>query len=67
MKTNDERFIFFNKTVLQTCLLLGWFPDIIHCNDWQTGLIPALAREMYPKEFKNTKIIYTIHNFRKSR
>lgn len=62
-ENNDERFIFFNKTVLQTCLLLGWFPDIIHCNDWQTGLIPALAREMYPKEFKNTKIIYTIHNF----
>ncbi len=30
-ENNDERFIFFNKTVLQTCLLLGWFPDIIHC------------------------------------
>lgn len=62
-ENNDERFIFFNKSVLQTCLLLGWFPDIIHCHDWQTGLIPALAREMYPEEFKNTKIIYTIHNF----
>lgn len=60
---NDERFIFFNKTVLQTCLVLGWFPDIIHCNDWQTGLIPALIRSVYPQEFKRSKIVYTIHNF----
>lgn len=60
---NDERFIFFNRTVLQTCILLGWFPDIIHCNDWQTGLVPALARTEYAKEFKAAKIIYTIHNF----
>ncbi|MBS1538661.1 MAG: glycogen synthase GlgA [Bacteroidetes bacterium] len=60
---NDERFIFFNRTVLQTCILLGWFPDIIHCNDWQTGLVPAIARTDYAEEFKNAKIIYTIHNF----
>ncbi len=60
---NDERFIFFNKTVLQTCLVLGWFPDIIHCNDWQTGILPALIRTVYPQEFKHSKIVYTIHNF----
>lgn len=60
---NDERFIFFNKTVLQTCIVLGWFPDIIHCNDWQTGLIPALIRTVYPNEFKRSKIVYTVHNF----
>jgi starch synthase len=60
---NDERFIFFNRTVLQTCILLGWYPDIIHCNDWQTGLVPALARTEYAKDFKAAKIIYTIHNF----
>lgn len=60
---NDERFIFFNKSVLQTCMLLGWFPDIIHCNDWRTGLIPAYIRTMYPQEFRNTKVLFTIHNF----
>jgi len=60
---NDERFIFFNRTVLETCILLGWFPDIIHCNDWQTGLVPAFARTEYAQEFKKAKIIYTIHNF----
>ncbi|MFN8367999.1 MAG: glycogen synthase [Candidatus Kapaibacterium sp.] len=60
---NDERFIFFARTVIQTCLLLGWFPDIIHCNGWQTGLLPAYLRTIYAKEFANTKILYTIHNF----
>ncbi|MEO8512032.1 MAG: glycogen/starch synthase, partial [Ignavibacteria bacterium] len=37
---NDERFIFFNRAVVQVLGLLGWQPDVIHCNDWQTGLIP---------------------------
>ena len=44
---NDERFIFYNRTVLETCLLLGWFPDIIHCVGWQTALIPAYIRTRY--------------------
>ncbi len=60
---NDERFIFFNKSVVETCMLLGWEPDIIHCNDWQTGLIGAYVKRMYPDKFKNTKIVFTIHNF----
>jgi starch synthase len=60
---NDERFVFFNRSVIQTCLLLGWFPDIIHCNDWQTGILPALLRLQHTEAFSKTKIIYTIHNF----
>jgi starch synthase len=60
---NAERFSFFNKSVIETCLLLGWFPDIIHCNDWQSALVPALIKEKYPEEFKNTKVVFTIHNF----
>jgi starch synthase len=60
---NDDRFIFFNKSVIETCLLLGWIPDIIHCNEWYSGLLPALIRELYPKEFKKTKFVFTIHNF----
>lgn len=60
---NDERFIFFNRTVIQTCLLLGWYPDLIHCNGWQTGLLPAYLRTIYAKEFAKTKIVFTIHNF----
>lgn len=60
---NAERFIFFNKSVIETCLILGWFPDIIHINNWQTALIPAMAKELYPEQFKNTRFVLTIHNF----
>ena len=60
---NAERFIFFQRTVVDTMLTLGWFPDIVHCNDWQTALIPAYMRLLYPQKFKKTKIVFTIHNF----
>ncbi len=59
---NDERFIFFNRTVVETCSILGWYPDLIHCNDWQTALIPAMAKTLFPEGFKNTKFVFTIHN-----
>ncbi len=60
---NDERFIFYSRTVLETCLLLGWFPEIIHCIGWQAALIPAYIRTRYPNEFKKTKIVMTITDF----
>lgn len=60
---NCERFMFYAVAVVETCLLLGWIPDIIHCNDWQTAFLPGLIREVFNKKFKKTKIIFTIHNF----
>lgn len=66
--TNDvdeaDRFIFFQKAVIETIQRLDWVPDIIHCNDWQTGLIPLLLKDNYSWDrlFNNTKIIITIHN-----
>ena len=61
---NDDRFIFFSRGVLETIIRLGWKPDIIHLNDWQTGLIAALLKTEYAKEplFKNTKVVFTVHN-----
>lgn len=61
---NDERFIFFQKAVLETCIRLGWRPDVIHCNDWQTALIPAFLKELYAKDnfFAHTRVVFTIHN-----
>lgn len=61
---NDERFIFFQKSVLETCVRLGWRPDVIHCNDWQTALIPAFLKELYSKDnfFAHTRVVFTIHN-----
>lgn len=61
---NDERFIFFCHGVLETLKRLGWQPDIIHCNDWQTGLIPAYLKTLYSADpfFKSVKTVFTIHN-----
>jgi starch synthase len=63
-KDNDERFIFFCRGVLETLKRLGWQPDIIHCNDWQTGLIPAYLKTIYVSDpfYKKIKTIFTIHN-----
>ncbi|MBE0642848.1 MAG: glycogen synthase GlgA [Bacteroidetes bacterium] len=61
---NDDRFIFFCRGVIETLILLGWKPDIIHLNDWQSGLIAALLKTEYANEplFKNTKVVFTVHN-----
>ena len=62
--SNDERFIFYNRAVVQVLGLLGWQPDIIHCNDWQTGLIPAYLKTLYSKDplLNMVKTVFTIHN-----
>ena len=57
---NAERFIFFCKASLELCRRAGFIPDIIHCNDWQTGLIPAyLKNSMFQS---NARTVFTIHN-----
>ncbi len=60
---NDERFGFFARAVLETCRHLRFIPDIIHCNDWQTGLIPALLKvdDGY-NDFSKTATLFSIHN-----
>lgn len=62
---NAERFSLFCKGCLETLKLLHWQPDIIHCNDWQTALIPVLLKTAYRDDafFKNTKVLLTVHNF----
>ncbi len=61
---NDERFIFFCRGVLEILKRLGWQPDIIHCNDWQTGLIPAYLKTLYKDDpfYRDTRTVFTIHN-----
>ncbi len=59
-----ERFVFFSRAVLEILPLIGWKPDIIHCNDWQTAMIPVFYEILYKyhREYEDIKIIYTIHN-----
>lgn len=61
---NDERLVFYNKGVLETVMKLGWEPDIIHCHDWPSGLIPLLVKQKYNDVgiFENSKIVYNIHH-----
>jgi starch synthase len=60
----DERFILFSRGVIEALQRLKWSPDVIHCNDWQTGLIPLYIKENYAWDslFKSTASIFTIHN-----
>ncbi len=61
---NDERAIFFCKGVLETVKKLGWAPDIVHCNDWMTALIPLYLKTTYRNDpmFKDTKSVFTVYN-----
>ncbi|MFC2084526.1 glycogen synthase GlgA [Bacteroidota bacterium] len=66
--TNDhdeaDRFILFSKAVLEIIQRLQWKPDVVHCNDWQTGLIPLYIKDNYnwDKIFHNVATLFTIHN-----
>lgn len=61
---NSERYIFFCRAVLESIRLLNLQPDVIHCNDWQTGLIPALLKCEYHEHpyYESLSSVFTIHN-----
>ena len=61
---NAERFLFFCRAVLEACKAMEFRPDIIHVNDWQTGLIPVYLKTFYKNDsfFQHTRTVMTIHN-----
>ena len=61
---NCERYCFFSRAVLELCRQMVLRPDIIHCNDWQTGLVPALLHAQYARRpgFENAASVMTLHN-----
>jgi starch synthase len=61
---NASRFIFFSRGIPEACKALKFQPDVIHCNDWQTGLVPLYLKTRYAadKFFLNTATLFTIHN-----
>jgi starch synthase len=61
---NFERFTFLSRGALELARRLDFIPDIIHCNDWQTGLVPALLRDpnICRDRFNRTSTLFTIHN-----
>ena len=59
---DGERFAFFSRACLDAMAALDYIPDVIQCNDWQTGLIPVYRKAVYHSRFPNTRVMYTIHN-----
>ena len=58
------RFAFFSKAALEFLLASGRRPDVIHCHDWQTGMVPVLLYETYQRAgLYDQRVCYTIHNF----
>jgi len=60
---NAERFALFCRAVLEASKILG-SPDLFHCHDWQTALIPILIKTLYREDpaFAHTPCVFTIHN-----
>ena len=63
-RDNSERFIFFSRAVMEATRVLGLNPDIMHANDWQTGMVPSLVNIEYrgTSGFERTASVFTIHN-----
>ena len=61
-----EKFAFFSKAALSCLPLIGFQPDIVHCHDWQTGLIPVFLKDKFHdgEFYANMKSIMTIHNLK---
>lgn len=59
-----ERFAFFSKACLEALRLVGFYPDVIHANDWHTALAPVFLDSFYRgiPEYRNIKTVFTIHN-----
>ena len=61
-----EKFAFFSKAALSAIPTLGFRPDIIHCHDWQTGLVPVYLKERFAQGefYQGVKSVMTIHNLK---
>jgi starch synthase len=61
---NGERFVFFSRAALEACKAVQFRPDLIHCHDWQTGLVPMLLKRQLAGDafFQHSASVFTIHN-----
>jgi starch synthase len=60
---NAERYALFSRAVLESAKVLG-VPDVFHCHDWQTALVPILRKTLYDQDpaFASVPCVFTIHN-----
>lgn len=61
---DNERFAFFSKAVLDMLAMLDFYPDVIHCNDWQSAAVCMFLKETYRKliGYRDIKTLFSVHN-----
>lgn len=61
---DGERFAFFNRAVLDILPVIGFQPDVLHCHDWHTAMIPLLLYDVYRHDsyYQAIRTVFTIHN-----
>lgn len=61
-----ERFIYFSRAICEALAHMDWQPDLIHCHDWQTGLVPFMLRNHYGhlEQYQQIRTMFTIHNLK---
>ena len=60
---NARRFTFLSRAALNLCYYLGWIPDVIHCHDWPTALIPVMLNTTdYNEPLGSAASVFTIHS-----
>lgn len=61
-----EKFVFFSRAALSALPVIGFQPDIVHCHDWQTGIVPVYLKDSFRggEFFANMKSVMTIHNLK---
>ncbi|ADZ84828.1 glycogen synthase GlgA [Cellulosilyticum lentocellum] len=66
MRFDIEKFCFFSKVALAVLPVIDFKPDVIHCHDWQAGLVPVFLKSLFSSNsfFRNIKVIMTIHNLK---
>ncbi len=61
---DDHRFVAYSRGIVESITHLNWVPDVIHCNDWHTGIVPVYLKTMYADhpDLRTIGTLYTIHN-----
>lgn len=61
---DGERFAYFQKAVIEMLNQINYWPNVVHCHDWQTAMIPCLVKETHGHDprYRNIKFVLTIHN-----
>ena len=59
---NGQRFAFFSRAAIDYCDHVGWFPDVIHCHDWTTGLLPSFINNQTGSSNWTPSTVLTLHN-----